>query len=221
MMETRELMTHNLPVLSLEDSGQRALQLMNEFRVFHLPLVQRDNYLALIAEDDLLDWDTPEEPLSLAEFVNFRPAVATGSHPFDAMKLAKEFNLSVIPVVDEHNHYAGMVTVEGLFNFVAEQNTVFEPGGILVLEIEPRNFALSEIARICESNDVNILGMMIKTKEDSGMQYVTLKVNRSDLQALVATFERYSYTVAEVFTHEDHREDLRSNYDLLMRLMNL
>ena len=68
-METKSLISYDLPVLALNDSGQRALQLMSEHRVFHLPLVQRDNYLALISEDDLLDWDTPEEPLSLAEFV--------------------------------------------------------------------------------------------------------------------------------------------------------
>jgi len=220
-METKSLISYDLPVLALNDSGQRALQLMSEHRVFHLPLVQRDNYLALISEDDLLDWDTPEEPLSLAEFVNFRPAVFELSHPFDAMKLAREFNLSVVPVVDEHNHYAGMVTVEGLFNYIADHNAVFEPGGIIVLEMEQRNYALSEISRICESNDTSVLCLFVKTREDSGMQQVTLKVNKTDIGALVATFERFNYVVAETYSSDNHKEDLQSNYDLLMRFINL
>lgn len=220
-MTTQRLLSHELPSLSLSDSGQKAMQLMNEYRVFHLPLIQRDNYLALISEDDLLDWDTPEEPLSLAEFINFRPAIHLHTHPFEAMKLAKEFNLSLVPVVDDQNHFAGVVSVENLFNFVAEHNGVFEPGGILILEMEQRNYSLSEIARICESNDMNILSVWVKTIDDSGLQGVTIKVNKTDIQALVATFERFGYTVTETFAAEKHNENLQSNYDMLMRFINL
>jgi len=220
-MDTKSLISYELPVLSLSDSGTKAMRLMNEYRVFHLPLVQRDNYLALISEDDLLDWDTPEEALSLAEFVNFRPAIQSQTHPFEAMKLAKEFNLSVVPVVDQQNHYVGVVTTEGLFNFTADNNAVTEPGGILVLEMEQRNYSLSEISRICESNDISILCLFVKTKDESEMQHVTLKVNKTDVQSLVATFERFSYNIVETYAIENHKEDLRSNYDQLMHFINI
>jgi CBS domain-containing protein len=89
-MNIKSLISPEFPVLSLDDTGDKALRLMSEFRVFHLPLIQRDNYIALISEDDLLDWDTPEEPLSLAEFLTFRPAIFEQKHPYDAMKLARE-----------------------------------------------------------------------------------------------------------------------------------
>lgn len=220
-MNTRSIISFELPVLSLSDSGDKALSLMNEYRVFHLPLVHKDNYIALISEDDLLDWDTPEEPLSLAEFVTFRPAVFENQHPFEAMKLTREFHLSVLPVVDMNNHYLGVVTIENLFNYLTDTNAVKEPGAILILEIDQRNYSLSEIARICESNDVSILCMFVKTKDESGIQLITLKVNKTDVQALVATFERYNYTIAEVFSAEDHQVDLQENYDSLMHYINL
>jgi predicted transcriptional regulator len=220
-MDIKSLISFELPVLSLDDDGIKAMRLMNEYRVFHLPLVHRDNYLALVSEDDLLDWDTPEEPLSLAEFINFRPAVFEFMHPFEAMKIAKEFSLSLVPVVDKQNHFAGVVTVEGLFNYIADTNAVLEPGGIIVLEMEQRNYSLSEIARICESNDVSILCQFIKTKDESGMQYVTIKVNKTDVQALLATFERFNYSVVETFSIENHKEDLQSNYDMLMHYINI
>ena len=43
-MDSKSLISSEFPVLSLEDSGEKALRLMNEYRVFHLPLIQRDNY---------------------------------------------------------------------------------------------------------------------------------------------------------------------------------
>jgi hypothetical protein len=98
---------------------------------------------------------------------------------------------------------------------------VTEPGGILVLEMEQRNYSLSEISRICESNDISILCLFVKTKDESGMQHVTLKVNKTDVQSLVATFERFSYNIVETYAIENHKEDLRSNYNQLMHFINI
>lgn len=220
-MNTRQLISNHLPTLALNDSGDKALSLMNEYRVFHLPLVQKDNYIALISEDDLLDWDTPEEPLSLAEFLTFRPMVFEHTHPFEAMKLCKEFNLSVLPVVNQQNHYVGSVTTEGLFTFMADNNAVREPGAILLIELEQRNYSLSEIARICESNDVSILCLFVKTLDDNTRMQITLKVNKTDVQSLVATFERFNYHIADVFSAEQHQENLQQNYDLLMHYIGI
>jgi predicted transcriptional regulator len=220
-MSIQSLITHDLPNLSLTDSGEKALRLMNEYRVFHLPLVQQDNYLALISEDDILDWDTPEEPLSYAEFVNFRPAVFSNMHPFEAMKIAKENNLSVVPVLNLQNHFEGVVTSEGLFSYFSDTNGIKELGGIIVLEMEPRNYSLSEISRICESNDVSIISLFIKTKNESGLQLVTIKTNRTDIQSLVSTFERYNYTIAEIYSVENNESDLQQNYDAFMHFINI
>ncbi len=220
-MHTNTLISNDLPTLSFEDSGEKALHLMNEYRVFHLPLVQRDDYIALVSEDDLLDWDTPEEPLSLAEFITFRPAIVENTHALEAMKIVKEFNLSVLPVVNEQNHYVGLITTEGLLGFVADNNAVKEPGAIIVLEMEQRNYTMSEIARICESNDVTILCSYVKSMNDNGMQTVTIKTNKTDVQALIATFERYNYNVVNVFASEFFKENLQENFDMLMHYLNV
>jgi acetoin utilization protein AcuB len=59
--------------------------------------------------------------------------------------------------------------------------------------MEQRNYSVSEIARICESNDVSILNLSVNTIDANGLQAVTIKVNAQDIQALQATFERYGY----------------------------
>lgn len=220
-MDSKSLMSLSMPVLSLTDSGDKALRLMNEYRIFHLPLIQRDNYLALISEDDLLDWDTPEEPLSLAEFINFRPFIFEKTHPFEAIKIAKEFNLSLVPVLNEQNHFSGSITIDGLFGFIADQNAIKESGAIVILEIEQRNYSLSEIARICESNDIQILHVSMKSVEGSPHILVSLKLNKNDVRALLASFERYNYIVTEVYAAEEHTEDLKSNYDAFMHYLNV
>jgi acetoin utilization protein AcuB len=220
-MDSKSLISAEFPVLSLEDNGEKALRLMSEYHVFHLPLIQRDNYLALISEDDILDWDTPEEPLSLAEFVTFRPAIAEHAHPYEAVKLAKEFNLSVLPVVNKQNHYAGAITIEGLFSFLTDNQGIKSAGSILVLEMEQRNYSLAEIARICETNDIRILSVSTKHQDEQGMMEVVIKVDTNDIKALVATFERFNYTIADTYSTDSSKEDVQHNYDMLMHYINL
>ncbi len=220
-MDSKSLISSEFPVLSLDDSGEKALRLMSEYRVFHMPLIQRDNYLALISEDDILDWDTPEEPLSLAEFLTFRPAVFEGAHPYEAVRIAKEFNLSVLPVVDKQNHFSGVITIDGLFTYLTDNNAIKSEGSILVLEMEQRNYSASEIARICETNSINILSLTVKNKDEQGLIWVTIKVNSNDIQALVSTFERFSYTIVEMFSTDFTKEDVQQNYDMLMHYINI
>ena len=220
-MDSKSLISSEFPVLSLEDSGEKALRLMSEYRVFHLPLIQRDNYIALVSEDDILDWDTPEEPLSLAEFLTFRPAVFEGSHPYEAVKIAKEFNLSVLPVVNKNNHFSGVITIDGLFNYLTDNNAIKNVGSIIVLELEQRNYSLAEISRICESNEISILSLSIKNRDEHGLIWVTIKVNTNDIQALVATFERFSYNIIEMYSTDFTKEDVQQNYDMLMHYINI
>lgn len=220
-MNIASLISYDLPVLSLNDSGERALALMQEYRVFHLPLVQRDNYIALISEDDILDWDTPEETLSHAEFVNYRPFMLENQHPFAAAKSAREQNLSVLPVLNIQNHFMGIVTIEKLFDFLSDNNAIKEPGAIIILEQEQRNYSISEIGRICESNNINILSSSLKSIEHTALIWITIKINSDDVQSLLATFERFNYHVVEVFSSDHTEHDLKDHLDSFMRYLDI
>ena len=124
-------------------------------------------------------------------------------------------------MLDQHQHYLGLITIDGLLSFIADTNAVKEPGAIIVLEIEQKNYSMSEIARICESNDVTILCSFVKTMNETGLQWVTLKLNKADVQSLMATFERYNYVIAEVFASENNKENLQENFDMLMHYLNV
>ena len=49
-MLTIELINNNIPRLQLQDSVGKALQLINDFRVTHLPVVADSKYLGMVSE---------------------------------------------------------------------------------------------------------------------------------------------------------------------------
>lgn len=218
-MNISQIMTP-VPVLTPDDTGLNALELMADAKLTELPVVSDDNYIALLRENDLLDSTTPELQLGSSGLLHYRPAVSNAVHPFDALRLTNEMHLSVLPVVDLEQKYLGAVTREGLLKYMAENTGIDKPGGIIVLEIPPRNYTLYEIARICENEDVAILSLQVHANE-LGMLEVTLKLNRTTLDAVVSSFERYKYNVREVYGENAANDDITDKYNHLMAYINM
>lgn len=219
-MNTDHLISPDVPVLSPGDSGTYALEVMEKNHLTELPVVADDNYIALVKETDLLDWAAPDAALSTSGFLNYKPAIASSSHPFDAIRIVHQMNLDILPVIDYEQKYIGAVTKQTLLKYISENSGIDNPGGIIVLEIAPRNYTLYEIARICENEDVIILNMQVHTTE-LGMLEVTLKLNRTALSAVVSSFERHSYHVKEVYGDENKGDDVIGKYNLLMNYINM
>ncbi|MBA3828290.1 MAG: CBS domain-containing protein [Taibaiella sp.] len=220
-MNIEQLISPVVPVLSLEDTGTKALQLMEETGLAHLPLVADEQYLALVAESSLLDWETPDLPLKDAGFLNYKPVVMAVAHPYDALRTTHQHNLTVLPVVDNGNHYLGSITRDDLLKYIAENSSLDTPGAIVVLEMDPRNYTLYEIARVFENEDVVVLGTQLYTNPVNGNLEVTIKTNRTDLQAVISSLERHEYRVKQVYGEVAHEEDVQSRYNLLMNYINM
>jgi acetoin utilization protein AcuB len=219
-MSLEQLISPSVPTLMPGDTGNKALALMEENNITQLPIVSEDNYVALVQENDLLDWANPESILGEAAFLNYKPAILVSGHPFEALRITNQMNLSVLPVIDHEHKYIGSITKDSLLKYITENSGINVPGGIIVLEIAPRNYTLYEIARICENEDVTIMNVQVHANETGNME-ITLKLNRTAIDAVVSSFERYNYTVKEVYGEESHDDDIAGKYNLLMNYINM
>ena len=155
-MLTIELINNNIPRLKLKDSVGRALQLINDFRVTHLPVVKDDKFLGLVSEDDLLDQDESKMPIELMQESFIHAAVHENEHFLNAVTCSNQIDSTVVPVINEENELMGVITTNELLKTIGNFAGTNEIGGIIVLEMERSQFAISEISRIVESNDATI-----------------------------------------------------------------
>jgi hypothetical protein len=77
------------------------------------------------------------------------------------------------------------------------------------------------MAQIVESDNAQILSSYVKTFPDSTRMEVTLKTNKADLSAIVATFMRYEYTVKATFHNAGDDDGSKDRYDSLMNYLNV
>ena len=98
-MLTRELLSQSLPSLRLQDKVHQALQLMNDNHVTHLPVTDRDKYIGIVSEEDLLQADNDNSTLEQLEQSFFNVSVKEDEHFLKAVQVAAENGLSVVPVI--------------------------------------------------------------------------------------------------------------------------
>ena len=77
------------------------------------------------------------------------------------------------------------------------------------------------MAQIVESDNAQILSSYVRTFPHSTKIEVTLKVNKVDISAIIATFIRYEYDVKATFNHVDDNDGSKDRYDSLMNYLNL
>lgn len=97
-----------------------------------------------------------------------------------------------------------------------------EESCVIQLEMGAYDYSLSEIARIVEENDAKILGLTVDSiPEDPGRILVSILVNKPDCGAILQSFYRYNYNVADTFSTPDEDSDLRNRYALLMKYLSV
>ncbi|GAP43624.1 protein containing CBS domain [Lentimicrobium saccharophilum] len=220
-MLAKDLISDAIMPLKTSDSGLIALNWMEEFRVSHLPIVNNHDFLGLISESDIYEMNSYEEPLGNHSLSLQKPYVTEDQHVYDVIRQVFEQKLTLIPVIDANNHYLGSITLQCLVKYFARLAAVDNPGGIIVLEMGIRDYALSEIARIVESNDASILSLYILTLPDSSRMEVTLKINRIDIGPIIQTFNRFGYSIKASFFEGDLNDTLRDRYDSLMKYLDI
>jgi len=220
-MLTIELINNNIPRLKLQDTVSKALQLINDFRVTHLAVVADDKYLGLISEEDLLDAEEEKTPIELMQETFIDAAVHDNEHFLTAVNFCNQYDTSVVPVINEERDLAGVITNNDLLKALGNFAGTNEIGGIIVLEMERSQFAISEISRIVESNDATILHLNTTVHPETGMLTVSIHTNKKEIAAIVATFERYDYDVIYYFGNENFENEIHTNYRHLMNYLDI
>ena len=216
-----ELIADTIPPVHTSDTIQRVMDRMAEFRIRHLPIVNDEQFLGLVADADLLEENDYQASIGALALSLVNPYVRDDQHIYDVIRLFYEQQLTIVPVLDVKKNYLGLISVNSITEYFAKLTAVTEPGGIIVLEISNKNNSLAHMAQIVESDNAQILSSYVRTFPDSTRMEVTLKVNKLDISAIIATFLRYEYDIKATFNHTDDNDGSKDRYDSLMNYLNL
>ena len=219
-MLASQLINSSFPSVNLLDKLAFALQLMDEYDVLHLPVLSEEKFAGIISKDDLLDGNE-KSLLATVESALQKVSVKNEEHFLTALKLISDNELSLLPVVNEQNELMGVILSKNLLHMLSRFVGNEDRGGVIVLETDKRNFSFGEISRLVETNDAYITQLNTYTEGDTGLVVITLKVNKIEISDIVATFQRYEYSVRYFFGEEVYANELKENYNHLISYLNM
>ena len=205
--------------LKISDSVAVAIDFFKEFSVRQLPVVQDNICIGILSLDEI------EEELAdipVLDFINLNYSFAsTYDHIYEVMRAISEQSVTLFPIIDENNNYLGCITLASLFKNYINCAAFSQPGSIVVLEMDKKNYSLAEIARIEESENKVILSSLLSSNAESDRLEITLKLNSAQIQNLLSTFERFGYNIKATFDEEDVKDTLKNRYESLMTYLNV
>lgn len=218
-MRAAKLVSKLLIEVRPTDTVDLALRIADDNKLEHLPLVDNDHLVGVIAEDDLFNVDatlTIEQanvPVKLVE-------VQEDMHYFEAIKLFGVTQLSVLPVKGVDG-YLGSITKDTILEAIEQTSGVQTAGATVILEMNPRDYSLVQIAQIVEGNDARVLATQIQAYPERDKIDVTLKLNTANIGGLLQTFARYNYFIKATYQENNVDDIIQKRYDELMNYINM
>ena len=221
-MLAKDYINPMLPVLKSTDTVGKAIDLMEEYRIGQLPIVNELEYRGLINQDILMEADEDLPLLALQpEFGEV--AVTENQHVLEVLAVTQKHDLQAVVVLDNEHKFTGTISVNELLNQFSKNLGTQELGAVLEIAVENRSYSLAEISRLIESNNTKIISSYYTSGSfsEESKDILTLKLNRQDITTVLATLARYEYDVVGAYNFEAVEAPDRERYDLLMKYLEM
>ncbi len=142
-------------------------------------------------------------------------------HVLEALREFMKSGEEHLPVVDDSGFYLGMCHLKDVQHHVQQTMGLVEAGSMLVIQSTIQNYSLVDVAKIVESNQAKLLSIFVSTHPDSNQIEITMTLNVSEINDIVATFNRFNYQVNYSSSSTVHSKFLKERFDSFMHFLEI
>lgn len=217
-MLAQTLLATTYPALFSGQLVADALMMAKDAGYPQLPVLDGQQFLGFALLNDLEEVAAED---TVGTLTLIKAQVQGQAHLLQALHTTALLENNFIAVLDMDGQYLGTLGPEELFTATSRLLNAGESGGIIVLEMDRRQYSFGELSRLVETNESYITQLNTYTEPGTGLWIVTIRINRAELSDVVSTLQRYEYSIRYYFGEESYQNELRENYSALMNYLNL
>lgn len=218
-MNLRELITTDYKALKPTDSIAAARAYFARSCRTHLPVAEGEAFSGCLAGEKLTD-ASGEKVIDCREDWERERYLPLDKPPLEALQTMTQLGGNLLPLLDEKAHYQDCVSLEDLTHYLTNWPFFAEPGAVLTLETEAKNYSISAISQIVESQNAKVLGCFLSNCQLDQVE-ITLKIDRRPLNPIADNFARFGYQIKEKSYRDKRDEVLRTHYASLMKYLDM
>ncbi len=217
---SKSLVQKNIPTLKLQQTCAEVSDIFNIYYLPVLPVINNHELLGMMSSN-IISGFSPQTPIQELSSMLLRGHGYEDEHIFDIMGKMSQFQLPVIPILDSNQHFTGCITSEKLIYCMAENYSLQENGHIIMLEAGVKDYSMSEICRIFESEGIQVIGSFISQNVNTSGVTITIKTNTLETLRVRNTLERFGYKLIVTFQEDLYQNTLKERYNSLMHYLNV
>lgn len=216
----KEYILDDLELLTPDSLVKKAQQIFETLPITHLPIVKNGELLGSISERDIQTIEEKSSNLSayshLIDFFFTDESITL----LKTIKLFSENETNIMPVLNDKKKYVGYYELHDVLELFCSNSSLFSDGVIIVIEKNKKDFSISEISQIVESNNATILGVYISNQTSDTIQ-ATVKINSQDINEVIQTFRRYNFNLISKHKDDFYLQDLKDRSDYLQKYLDM
>jgi predicted transcriptional regulator len=213
------ILCNSVKPLSIYDSIGKAFDEFEKMPYDYLPVVDKGELLCCLQRESIAefsDTDSIKDVVDCSEIF----FAQVDLNIFDVMRLFYFNGSNLMPVVDEERRYLGSVLMEDLISEIGKTPFVIESGGVLVVKRSIKEYSISEIANIVESENAKILGIITSDFVDNDV-VLTIKINQVRLANIESALKRFGYIIVDSYHENKNFNNYNDRYRHLMNYLDI
>tara|TARA_B100000795_G_C22606891_1_gene363498 strand:- start:100 stop:753 length:654 start_codon:yes stop_codon:yes gene_type:complete len=216
----KEYILNEIKVLTPDSSVERAQEICNRLPVTHVPVVENGKLIGCISEGDFQTIEDKDSTISeyphLIDFFYAEENIVI----LKLIKLFTDNESNIMPILNTEKQYLGYYELNEILDLFCSSPFMFNEGVVIIIEKYKKDFSVSEVSQIIESNDNKVLGLYISS-EISDKTQATIKINSDDINEIIQTFRRYNYNIISEHKDDFYIQDLKDRSNYLQKYLDM
>lgn len=206
-MNVSKRMMRNPVYVDENDSMKKAMDLLREHEIRHLPVLKDgEKLVGIVSERDIKQASpSPATALEIREIYYLldkvkvkqimarRPYTISPTAPIEeAALIMREKKIGCLPVIEE-GRLVGILTETDILDAFIESMGVSGPGYRVELALPNRPGMLYEVLKLLKDFEVNIVSVATAAHEDSGMKVLILRMETKNYKVLKSALRKAGY----------------------------
>lgn len=217
-MNITEYILNDFNPLTTQSTVREALKLCETYPITHIPIVDDEDYIGCISQTDILTIDNKDELLinSVEIFEHFQ--TNDKESLLDVLKVFADNYTNILPAIT-NQRYLGYIDLNDVLDAFSQTPFLNSEGVILVIEKNTKDYTMSEVTQIIESNNGIVFGCY-ESKRSNDKVEITTKISSQEINEIIQTFRRYNYTIITENKDDIYLEELKNRSDYLQKFLN-
>jgi signal-transduction protein with cAMP-binding, CBS, and nucleotidyltransferase domain len=218
-MNITDYILNDFNPLTLQSTVKEAFQFFKTYPVTHIPITENNIFIGCISQSDILTIDNEDELLK--EQQDFLECFQVNSKEsiIELLAIFANNDTNILSVIIEEK-YIGYFELNDILAVFSQSPFLNSNGFILIVQKSSKEYTMSEVVQIIESNDDVFLGGYISNDLWDKTE-LTLKISSRDINQVIQSFRRYDYTIITEHQDDFYLEELKDRSAYLQKFLNI